>query len=203
MDEFSINTVQLISRWAFIGKRWKTHPEIFPKLQFPGFWHRLISKKLIQFFFQNFNFRGMSWTDFWIVHPSIFCEYLFSFSKISWHELDRFLENSSIFGWNFQKSVCVTPRNSKFIFWLNVLFWMSFLEIVLAHTPDLNKTESILVGWVFQRDGRPVSCPKIIKLTIGWVFQKSVLLIPRIWTKLNRYSSIFFWMNFPEILSVF
>ena len=28
------------------------------------------------------------------------------------HELDRFLENVPIFGWNFQFSVFVTPRNS-------------------------------------------------------------------------------------------
>ena len=87
-------------------------------------------------FFRNFNFRGMSWTDFWKIHPSIFCDYLFSFCSISGYELDRFLENLSILRWVFQKSVCVTPRNSsKTIFRLFALFWKSFPEICPCHAP--------------------------------------------------------------------
>ena len=63
-------------------------------------------------FFRNLNFRGMSWTDFWKTPP--------------------YLDVCS------QKSVCVTPRNSSnLIFRLNALFWMSFPEIVPAHTVDL------------------------------------------------------------------
>ena len=85
--------------------------------------------------FWNLNFRGMSWTDFRKIHPSIFSEYLFSFCTISGHETDRFLENSSIFGWFFRKSVCVTTQKSK------IDCWMSFPEINLAHAPNLNKTE--------------------------------------------------------------
>ena len=65
--------------------------------------------KLIQIFVRNFNFRGISWTVFWKIHPSIFCEYLFSFCKISGHELDRFL----------------------------VKIWTSFPEIGLAHAPEI------------------------------------------------------------------
>ena len=63
-------------------------------------------------------------------NSSSFREYLFSFCKISGHELDRFLENSSKYG-----LVCVTSRNS----WninprLNALIWMSFPEIGLYVT---------------------------------------------------------------------
>ena len=74
----------------------------------------------------------------WKTQPSIFCEYLFSFWKISGHKLVRLLENSSIFWWVFQKSICVTPRNSsKIIFRPNSLFWMSFREIGPKHAPKL------------------------------------------------------------------
>ena len=62
-----------------------------------------------------------------------FCEYPFSFWEISRHELGRFLENSSIFGWVFQKSVWFTPRNSLIIILqLNALFWMSVPPIGLC-----------------------------------------------------------------------
>ena len=57
---------------TLIGKSWKTHPEIFPKYQFSGLWHRLIFGKFIQYFFRNFNSRGISLTEFWKIHPSIF-----------------------------------------------------------------------------------------------------------------------------------
>ena len=81
----------------------------------------------------------------------IFCVYLFSFCKISGHELDRFLENLSIFGWVSEKSIFVTPRYSlNIIFRLNALFWITFPEIGLCHVS------------------------KFLNLTIGWVFQKSV-----------------------------
>ena len=61
---------------SLLGKSWETHPE----------------------FFRNFSFPGLTQMDFWKTHPSIFCKYLFSFCKISGHELDLFLENMSIFG---------------------------------------------------------------------------------------------------------
>ena len=96
-----------------IGKFWKTHPD---------------------FFFRNFDFRG----DFWKTHPSIFCEYLSIFCKISGHDLDWFLENSSILGCVFQNSVCFTPRNSLNIFFRpNALFWISFPEIGPASAPEI------------------------------------------------------------------
>ena len=37
---------------TLIGKSWKTHSENFPKFQFSGVWHRRISGKLIQYFFE-------------------------------------------------------------------------------------------------------------------------------------------------------
>ena len=62
-------------------------------------------------------FQGVSRTDFWTIHPSIFCQYLFSFWTIS---------------------VCVPPQNSlNTIFRLNALFWMSFPDIGLCHAPKL------------------------------------------------------------------
>jgi len=76
---------------TLIGKSWKTRP----------------------LFFRNLNFRGISGTDFWKIHPSIFCEYLFSFCKISGHKLDRFLGNSSIFGRVFQELARPCPKILK------------------------------------------------------------------------------------------
>ena len=52
---------------------WKTHPEIFPQFRFSGVCHRRNSGKFIQYFFRNSYFGGKSWTDFWKIHPSIFC----------------------------------------------------------------------------------------------------------------------------------
>ena len=45
-----------------------------------------------------FQFSGHELDRFLENSSVIFCEYLFSFCKISGHELDRFLENPSIFG---------------------------------------------------------------------------------------------------------
>ena len=120
---------------TLIGKSRRTHPEIFPKFQFSGSWHRPISGKVIQCFFQNFNFRGMSVTDCWKIHPSFFV--VFSFYKILWHELDR------------------------------LQIWTSFPEMGHFST-KCSILDEFSRNW-------PVSCPKIIKLTIGWVFQKSVM----------------------------
>ena len=88
--------------------------------------------------------RGMSWTDFWKITPSIFYEYPFSFCKISGNELDRFLENSSIFGFVFS-------------------------EIGMCHAPEIfeypfsNKC-SILDA--FSRN-RPLSCPGDSPITVN------------------------------------
>ena len=84
----------------------------------------------------------MPQTNFWKTYPVFFRSFNFRAmisrkfigSKISGYELDRFLENSSIFGWVFQISVCGTPRNSlNIIFRRNALFSMSFPEIDLCH----------------------------------------------------------------------
>ena len=37
-----LKTIVPTLNWTFIGKSWKNHPEIFPKLQFSGLWHRRI-----------------------------------------------------------------------------------------------------------------------------------------------------------------
>ena len=80
-------------------------------------------------------FRGKSWTDFWKTPPSIFCEYLFSFCKISGYQLHRRKK---------EKSVCVKSKSYK------IDDWMSFPEIVLAHNPNSNKTEQVPInfGWM-------------------------------------------------------
>ena len=98
---------------------------IFSKFQFP--WHELDRflenssnnfllladpRKLIPKFSEISVFRGMSWTDFWKIHPSIFCEYLFSFCKISGHDSC---------GMNLTD------------FWKTRLIWMSFPEFGLCH----------------------------------------------------------------------
>ena len=77
------------------------------------------------------------------------------------NESDRFLENPSIFGWAFQKSVCFKTRNSYI---LNSLFWISFPAI------------SVFVKLI----------PIILQSTIGWVFQKSLRATIWVWNKLNR-----------------
>ena len=45
---FGINYFKL----TLLGKSWKARPEIFPKFQFSGMWHKKISGKLIQYFFE-------------------------------------------------------------------------------------------------------------------------------------------------------
>ena len=117
-------------------------------------------------FFRNFNFRGMSWTDFWNIHPSIFCEYLFSFSQIS---------------------VCVTPRDSlNIIFRLNALFWMSFPMIRATSCPKilnwrLDKFSSNMV-WL---------CFFEISISGAWAEPISAIFIHHfLWVPIQ-----FFWNN--------
>ena len=50
-------TVTKDNSLRLIGESWKTHPEIFPKFQFSGAWHRPISRKLIQYIFEISIFR--------------------------------------------------------------------------------------------------------------------------------------------------
>ena len=119
------------------GKSRKTHPEIFPQFQFSGvnFW------KTHSVFFQNCNFRGISWTDFWKIHRSIFCEHL-SFCKIWGHNSRPITEIG----------LCYAPN-------YKINDWMSFPEIGLAHTvwvipriwTKLNRSQLIWVGWVFHQ----------------------------------------------------
>ena len=50
---------------TLIGKSWKAHPKIFPKFQFSGSWHRPISGKRVQYFFDisiSGAWAGRSWT---------------------------------------------------------------------------------------------------------------------------------------------
>ena len=64
---------------------------------------------------------------------------------------------------------------------------------------DLRLTEIRLTSlfWIsFPEICQIVSCLKIRKLKIGWLFQISVWLIPRIWTKLNRFPLILVWWVF-------
>ena len=96
--------------------------------------------------FRNFDFRDISWTYFWKIHPSIFCDNLFSFCKIS---------------------VCITPRNSlNIIFRLNALFWTSFF---LQFANNFSKNGSVWcleIHKKFHESRNP---------GFGWVFQKTVL----------------------------
>ena len=63
-------------------------------------------------------FRGVSWIDFWKIHPSIFCEYSV---VVKYRSVPRpGISFSNIFEYHFR---------------LNALFWMSFLEIGLASCP--------------------------------------------------------------------
>ena len=80
-------------------------------------------------------FRSVIQTDFW---KTIFEKY-------------RSTSYTFKYGRVFQKSVCVTPWNSiNIIFRLNALFWMSFPGIGLAHNPNLNRTDQVLInfGWM-------------------------------------------------------
>ena len=47
--------------------------------------------------------------------------------------------------------------------------WMSFPEIGLCHVPEYLKYHFTLnaLFWMSFQKNRPVSCPKILKLTIG------------------------------------
>ena len=74
---------------SFLKKQfWESQFQIFNP-----YWE--ISENSSRKFFEISVFRGVKKTDFWKTNPLMFCEYLFSFCKISGHELDRFLENSS------------------------------------------------------------------------------------------------------------
>ena len=70
--------------------------------------------------------RAVTQTGFWKNHPVFFSK-----CQFPGHELDRFLEISSIFGWVFQKSVCVMPQNYK------MDSWMNFPKIGLTHAPEI------------------------------------------------------------------
>ena len=72
-----------------------------PTFQFSGVRHRRVSGKLIQYFFRNFNFRGLS-VHIWMSFPEI--------SPAHARQL-KFLKNT---GWVFQKPVCVTTRKTEF-----------------------------------------------------------------------------------------
>ena len=76
---------------------------------------------------------SLSWTDLWEIHPSIFCEYLFSFSKIPGHELDR----CQIWKSFLEIGLYHAPEFFAYHFRLNALFWTSFPEIGLFHAPKL------------------------------------------------------------------
>ena len=58
-------------------------------------------------------FRGVTQMDFWKIHPSIFVSTYSVFVQDLRHELDRFLENSSIFGLNLGFNQTVLLENSS------------------------------------------------------------------------------------------
>ena len=135
----------------------------FPNFQFSGVWHRRISGKLIQYFFEIL---------------------------ISGPELDRFLVYSSIFGWVFQKSVCVTPRNSK------IDCWMSFPEIGLTHARiwlKLNRYSKFLVGGVFHKWIQLIPRKLANK---GWWSCRGSLDRVRVWTNLDISGESLGFLNF-------
>ena len=72
--------------------------------------------KLVQQFFHNFSFSSDDSNRFQETHPTLATKFQFS-----GHELNQFLENSSM------KPVCVITQNSK------IGDWMSFPECGLAH----------------------------------------------------------------------
>ena len=57
---------------TLISKSWKNHPEFFPKFRFSGVWHRQISGKLIQYFFEISISRAWARPYYWKIHPSKF-----------------------------------------------------------------------------------------------------------------------------------
>ena len=122
-----------------------------------------MSLKLIQNFFRNFSFPRCD-TDGILENSSS----IFSKFQYPGHELDRFLENSSInfceYLFSFCKiSVSVMPQNSRnIIFQLNALFWMSFPEIGLFHAPKV---------WNWRLDefsrNRSSSCPRNLSIRVN------------------------------------
>ena len=99
---------------TLIGKSWKIHPEVFTKFQLSGAWHRPISGKSIQYFFE------ISITGAWagsisgkFIHQFL---WVFSFCKISGHD-----------SW------------ARPVFGKLVHIWMNFTEIGLCHAPEIVK----------------------------------------------------------------
>ena len=67
----------------------------------------------------------------WKTHPQIPQNF-----SILGHELDRFLENSSIFGCPGVLWISFFDFSLNALFW-NALFWMSFPKIGLTHAPKI------------------------------------------------------------------
>ena len=67
-----------------------------------------------------------------------------------------------------------------------VHIWMNFPEIGLWHASEFFEYHFSTKCSILDEFSRnwPISCPKIIKLTIGWDFHKSVQLIP--WEFANK-----------------
>ena len=108
--------------------------------------------KIPPIFFRNFNFRSQ--THFWKMYPLLanpgkLIQKLFRNFGFPGCDTDGFLENSSIFGWVFQESVCVKS---------------GFLRISFFDYSDYFALLCSTINALFW----------IIKLTIGWVFHKSV-----------------------------
>ena len=108
--------LRLVFDLTLIGKSWKTHPEIFPKLQFSGLWARPFYWK----------------THPWLIHgPSMDHEnWIISGVFVKYRDMSQavLLENSSISGFRWYGS-CHALEFVKYYFWLNAFFWMSFPEI--------------------------------------------------------------------------
>ena len=125
-----------------IGISWKTLPEIFPNFSLPGCYTDRCLENSSSIFFGNFNLRG------WFLENSSID--LFSFCKISGHELDLFLENSS---------------SRKF---LNFWAWHRPISGKLTQNRALSRKMTFNELW----DGHRAISGKLIQI---WrVFQKSI-----------------------------
>ena len=131
--------------------------------------------KIIQKFFRNFHFRGMSRTNFWKTHSQKFDEYLLNFWKISGHKPDRFLENSYLDEFSRKRFV---PRNSVLPMPIRLpgLDFTKFQSFIFYRGRDIRTLESLTYFWF----------PEI---RILW------FLFPGLFIFLGNWTIQFFWVS--------
>ena len=124
----------------------------------------------------------------WKTHPKNFRKFQFSV-----HELDRFVGNSTVFGWLFQRLVSFTSQNSLITksYFLDEFSRNGFLSCL--------KILKSATGWVFQiLDNGTLGCKKMFRFfVIVWKFRMSSEISSRISSRASRTytDSDWTWMN--------